>query len=149
MLDMEAFITENVDRTLEAVTGAEVLVMGFWMFSERLLVDFRSSEMDPPLIRVVPQVGSAQERLRELRVLRPRFTAPRRFYFFIWSRSLAMLEARGVWPQVVERCLTAGHEGTAAACAEARNVLQRMEALHLEAAVKGQGYRTMWERSRR
>lgn len=147
MLDMEAFISENVDRAIEAVAGAEVLVLGFWMFSERLLVDFRSTEEDPPLIRVVPQVGSAQERLRELRVLRPRFASPRRFYFFIWPRSLALLEARGVWPKLVERCLEAGHRGTAAACAEARTVLGRMEAMHLEAAVQGQGYRALWTRT--
>lgn len=146
MQEMDAFITQNVARALEAVNEAEVLVLGFWMFSERLLVDFRSSAEDPPLIRVVPQVQSAQQRLRELRVLRPRFESPRRFYFFVWPRSLRVLDGRGVWPRLVDRCAQSGHPKVADDAALAWNVLEELERRHLAAAVTGQGYRTEWQR---
>ncbi len=144
---MEPFITQNVARALEAVNEAEVLVLGFWMFSERLLVDFRFTPADPPLVRVVPQAQSAQQRLRELRVLRPRFETPQRFYFFVWPRSLRMLESRGVWPRLTERCAQSGHTRVAEDCGLAWSVLLELERRHVETAITGQGYRTEWQRA--
>ena len=144
---MDGFITHNVGRALEAVNEAEVLVLGFWMFSERLLVDFRFTAMDPTLVRVVPQVQSAQQRLRELRVLRPRFETPKRFYFFLWPRSLQLLESRGVWPRLVDRCERSGNPKVAEECGLAWSVLGELERRHVESAIIGKGYRTEWQRA--
>ena len=50
----------------------DVLVMRFVAAGERLLLDFRATEIDGPLVKVVQPVKSVEERYRELKQIRPR-----------------------------------------------------------------------------
>src|SRR5207237_6209142 len=61
---------------LKTVRRADVVAFRFVTVPERLLVDNRFTEVDPPMVRLVPQVTSAEERFKSLKVLRPRRKLP-------------------------------------------------------------------------
>src|ERR1041384_3159354 len=96
-MDLAEFTNQNVERFAELADAAEVLAVGFRLFPQRLIIDFRYDEIDPPMIKVAQRVNSAQERLRELAKARPRFTTPERFFFILWPRSIDALKETGIW----------------------------------------------------
>ena len=70
-MDVGDYMRSNLDRMFEIVDTAEVLTIGFSLFTERLLTDFRSSDLEAPRIKVVQPLGSAEERMKELKRQRP------------------------------------------------------------------------------
>ena len=147
-MDSDGFMNVNMQRVFDAIDMAEVLVVGFTLFPQRLLVDYRFSAEEPPLIKVVEPVQSAEDRIRELKKLRPQFAAPARFHFFVWPRRVGTLASLGVWPRVVQRCLDSGHARVAGDCNLVLDQLYQLERAEIQAAIKGPQYRTIWERSR-
>src|SRR5438552_3806802 len=75
-MDLAEFSNQNIERFVELADAAEVLAVGFRLFPQRLIIDFRYDEIDPPMIKVAQRVTSAQERLRELAKSRPRSSTP-------------------------------------------------------------------------
>ena len=67
----------DLDAILETVRTADVLAFRFVTVSERLLIDNRFTEMDAPMVKLVPRASSAKERFKSLKMLRPRFRLPR------------------------------------------------------------------------
>lgn len=145
-MDMDNLISINLEQVTRAVDAAEVLVVGFTLFPERLLVDTRWSGYDPPLIKVAAPVSSVEERLKELHELRPRFPDPERFVFFVWPKSVATLESLGVWERIVQRCSAPGHEGVQEGCRVALSELHRLEREEIGQAIHGPQYRSLWAR---
>lgn len=143
---MDNFIKVNMAQITRAVDTADVLVVGFTIFPERLMVDNRHDYHDPPMIKVVRPVSSVEERIAELRELRPRFPAPERFIFFVWPKRVATLVEMGIWRRITQRCLSSGHWDVSRQCEEALRELNKLESEEIFQAIKGQKYQSIWER---
>ena len=135
----------DLEETLRALREADVVVIGFGWLQERLLIDGRHNDAEGPYIRVVEPVRSPQERLRELRKLRPSFEDPDSFVFFPWSGRVESFVQADLFERILERC--AGDE---TAEADARAALVRLYELDREdmrqAIAGGDKYHTLYER---
>jgi hypothetical protein len=134
----------DYDQILHTIRTAEVVAFRFVTVPMRLLIDNRSNEVDPPMVKLVPKVASAEERFKSLKVLRPRFKLPNKITAIWWPRYIASLEETGVWDAVVRRIADAGFAEAAAECDAVLAELKRMEREEIENAIAGEGYRTLW-----
>ncbi|MEX2247299.1 MAG: hypothetical protein WEC75_11505 [Dehalococcoidia bacterium] len=129
---------------LKTVRHSDVLTLRFVTVPERLIIDNRFSEVDPPMVKLVPKVNSAEERFKSLKVLRPRFRLPKKISAIWWPRPVSALCEHGVWDAVVRRVVDNGFPAVAAGCDEIMRELLRMERLELQHAIQGEGYQTLW-----
>lgn len=143
-MDVDSNYPIDLPEVNRMVDTSEVLVIGFTLFRERLLVDARHDANEGPRIMVVPPASSMRERRRYLRRLRPRFALPEEVIFFTWPRPISSLERLGVWERIVERALNSGHSGVLEDCQRALRDLKRLEQGGIIAAVKGEGYHDLW-----
>lgn len=123
---------------------SDVIAIRFVSLGQRLLLDFRTSELDGPMVRVVEPVNSVEERYRSLRRLRPRFPAPEKIVAIWWPRFATSLESTGIWPEVLERVRESGHEEALARAHEALAGLIELEQEQQRDAISGKGFRTLW-----
>ncbi len=137
----------DLEETLRALREADVVVIGFGWLQERLLVDGRRNDAEGPYIRVVEPVRSPQDRLRELRKLRPSFDDPESFVFFPWAGRVDSFVDAELFERILERC-----DGDETAEADARSALSRLYELDREdirqAISGGEKYHTLYERGR-
>lgn len=132
---------------LQVVDTADVLLARFQILEQRLLVDLRHSDTDGPMLSLVPRAGSAEERFRSLKRLRPRFPLPDRILSFQWPRDVAMLKSTGVWQHLCTRLAERGMSDAVSRCEEVYGELLRMEHQEVLAAIRGsEGYKTVWSR---
>ncbi len=135
----------DLEETLRALREADVVVIGFGWLQERLLIDGRRNDAEGPYIRVVEPVRSPQERLRELRKLRPGFEDPESFVFFPWAGRVESFVEAELFERVLERC---GGDQTAED--DARAALGRLQELDREdlrqAISGGDKYHTLYQR---
>jgi len=135
----------DLEETLRALREADVVVIGFGWLSERLLIDGRRSEAAGPYVRVVEPVRSPQDRIRQLRKLRPGFGDPESFGFFPWAGRVDAFVAAGLFERILERCA-----GDQAAADDARSALRKLFELDREdirqAIAGGEKYHTLYER---
>jgi len=114
----------------------------FQIFERRLLVDTRTANGEPPLIRVVDRVRSSEERFRELQRLRPRLSSPERIVAFQWIRTVRTFVESGVWQAIEDRVRSLG--ASEATCLAVLSELQWEERREELKAVKGEEpYRTL------
>lgn len=147
-MTVDDFTQENVKRFAELVEAAEVLAVGFRVFSQRLIFDTRYTEREPPFLKVVQRVNSVEERLRELAKIRPNFPTPERFFFTVWPRSIPAFRETGAWDRIIGRCQASGHATIMKDCDLAWNVLSGLERQETQQAIQGEGYRTIWEKAK-
>ncbi len=146
---MEEFLNKNLQEIYTLIDNADVLAVGFLRIQQRLLVDTRYDPADPPMIKVVEQVASVEERLKNLQRMRPRFQSPERFTFFMWPLSVSSLESLGIWERILNQCYKSSYateveEQGKTAIDELRS-LERRETFE---AIAGPRYRSIWERKR-
>jgi len=135
----------DLDEVRRVIDAADVLVVRLSVTDRRLLVDARTNEEFGPMIKVVPRAGSAEERFRTVKVLRPRFRVPERIMTFQWPRHARALADSGVWDHLAHRLCSLGWSDTAAQCDEAYRELLREERLVEVAAIRGgEGFHTKW-----
>ena len=119
----------------------------FQVVEARLLLDFRTSPSEEPLVKVVPRAGSVEERFRSLKKLRPAFPLPDRILSFLWPRGVLALEESGVLDRLERRLGELGGAAAQTACTEAYDELRREESAMLVAAIRGgDGFQTLWQR---
>ena len=147
-MDVDTGYPVDIAAIKSIVDDADVFIVGFTVFRERLLVDARYDLEIPPLVAVVPPVSSVEERVRFLRRARSRFPATDRILFFTWSKPVAALVRLGVWDWITQRCLASGHRTILKACDAAFAELQRLEQASAIAAVKGDGFQDLWTAGR-
>lgn len=135
----------NVNQVKRVVEEADVFVIGFPFFTERLLIDTRVTDENGPLVKVVPGVSSLQERYATLREMRPNLPLPEKFTFFIWPRSVTALARLSIWGKIVNRLGSSGTDARGA-CEGVFRELQRIELAQVIAAVKGEGFRSIYQR---
>ncbi len=131
----------------QTIRSSEVLAIRFVAVGHRLLLDFRSSEIDGPMVRVVTPVKSIEERYRSLRQLRPRFAPPEKIVAIWWPRFVSSLESTGIWAAVMERVSETGHSDAVRQATAALAELVELERRQQQDAVSGAGFRTLWSAS--
>lgn len=134
----------DLDEVRHIIDTADVFTIGFPLFPARLLVDTRSRDAEGPLIRIVGPVSTVQERFFELGRLRPQFSVPKRFMFFVWPNSIHFLAESGVVEAIEQRCTRGGSGGVATMCAEAVETLRRFEHQAMVDAIRGENCKTIW-----
>ena len=136
----------DLDEVRRVIDAADVLVVRFSVTDRRLLIDARTSDQEGPMLTVVPRAGSAEERFKSLKMMRPRFRVPERILTFHWPRHARGLVESGLWEHLARRLVALGHSDTAAQCDAALEQLLVEERLVEVAAIRGsEGFQTMWE----
>jgi hypothetical protein len=138
----------DYDQILTTIRTAEVVAFRFVTVPMRLLIDNRSNEIDPPMVKLVPRVVSAEERFKSLKMLRPRFKLPNKISAIWWPRYIASLEETGIWAALVKRIADGGFSEVASECESVLAELKRMEREEVANAIAGEGYRTLWPAAR-
>ena len=141
--------TIDADDIAATIRSSDVVVLRFVAVGQRLLLDFRTSETEGPLVRVVRPVSSVQERYKDLRRLRPRFALPERIVALWWPRFARSLAASSVWSEVNARLRESGYADASAEAASAIEELVRLERCATIDAIVGEGYKTLWSASAR
>lgn len=140
----------NVDvaEVASTIRSHDVVIIRFITLGERLLLDFRSSDIDGPLVKLVEPVRSVQERYRHLRKMRPRFTDPDKIVSVFWPRFARSLGETGVWAEVVRRVVESGHaDSVRDAERELEEMLKKERAHQLDAVAGSDRFRTLWSAS--
>jgi hypothetical protein len=135
----------DLNEIIETVRSADVLTFRFVIVSQRLLVDGRHTEIDPPLVKLVPAAASAEERFRSLKRLRPRFKLPQKITSIWWPRYVGSLVDSGVWNALVERLAGGGFHEAVQRCEEVLQELKDLERAEARSAILGEGYQTLWQ----
>jgi hypothetical protein len=130
-----------------SIRSGEVITLRFVAVGHRLLLDFRATELDGPLVRVVEPVRSIEERYRTLKQLRPRFAPPEKIVAVWWPRFTASLRTTGIWDEVLSRISESGHADAVRRANDALAELIELEQKQQRDAVTGSGFRTLWSRS--
>jgi hypothetical protein len=133
---------------MKTLRNAEVVLFRFVTVPQRLLVDFRASDVDGPLVKVVPRAKDAEDRFKSLKALRPRFRLPQKISAIWWPRYVERLVDDGVWDAIAKRIADAGYPTAAEETAIVLEELRRMERDEHANAIGGEGYRTLWPVSR-
>jgi len=129
---------------MKTLRNAEVVLFRFVTAPQRLLVDFRTSDVDGPMVKVVPRAKDAEDRFKSLKVMRPRFRLPQKISAVWWPRYVERLVDDGVWDAITKRIIDAGYPGVAEESAIVLEELRRMERDEHANAIDGEGYRTLW-----
>jgi hypothetical protein len=137
------------DAILRTVRDSEVVAFRFVTVPMRLLVDFRCTDADPPMMKLVQPAASAEERFKSLKQLRPRFKLPKKISAIWWPRYIRTLRETGVWDAIVHRIAGSGFPEMTDSCEALFEELARMERLEIVNAINGEGYRTLWPAQRR
>ena len=143
---MENEYAVDISDIKEVVKTADVMLFRFAIFDKRLLFDARHKDSVGPMVRVVNKAGSASERFRHLKRLRPQFPLPKNIVSIAWPKYVSSLEASGVWETVLERFVNAGFEDKIEDCRKALEELITAERKEISAAITGEGYETLWSR---
>lgn len=143
---MDSEFPLDYGEIIKTVRQAEVVTIRFAAVPQRLLIDNRSSEVDPPLIKLVPRASNVQERFRSLKELRPRFRLPERISAIWWPRFVDSLVEHGVWDAIVQRIGEAGFSEAGKECETVLQELRELERKEVQNAILGDGYQALWER---
>ena len=145
---MDSHHEVDVERMSRIIHSCEILLIRFDLVPKRLFIDLRSNENQGPLITLLDPVRSPKERLRQIRALRPEFGDPGGVRILRWPRYVASLERLGVWGQLKDRCRLAGFPDMDRKLDEIYDRLREEERETMKAAIRGDGYNTLWERPR-
>ncbi|HLF79215.1 MAG TPA: hypothetical protein VJB57_17175 [Dehalococcoidia bacterium] len=136
----------DFEEISKLVEEADVFVVGFSNFPERLLVDSRTNHKEIPLVQVVEPSTGARARLAWLMRRRPSLGQPEQFSFFAWPHSPGFMRETGVWDRIKRRVNAAQEPEVGVQCEMA---LRQLENLDMEAAMailKGERCITLWPR---
>jgi hypothetical protein len=136
----------DFDDIIASVRDSDVVVLTFVRIAERLLLDFRSSPHNGPLVRVVPRARSVAERLRVLRSWRPGFADPE-IVVIGWPGFARSLARSGVLDEIAARITASGHPDSLSDVHRAYRMLVMLDDGAARKAVCGHGFRTIWSAS--
>ncbi len=138
----------DMDEVARVIDNADVLVVRFAILEKRLLVDTRTTEMEGPMIAIVPKAGSVEERFKSLKKLRPRFPLPDKIMSFMWPRHIDTFRNSGLAQRIEARLVALGGNDMAGKVTRALDDLAREERAEVISAITGaEGYQTLWQRA--
>ncbi len=129
---------------IQTLQTADIAVFRFALLNPRLLIDFRYSEVDPPLMKLVPRVGTPAERFRSIKQLRPRFPVPQKVTAIAWQKMVPTIVESGVWDAIEQRVAAAGRPEAVAQCKQVLDELREEERHAIRDAITGENHETMW-----
>ena len=131
----------------QSVSRADVITVHFLYFRETLLLDTRKSASEAPLARIRPAVSSIDDRIKDIRSLRPRFGRPESITYIPWPKYVVTLKESGVWDILVDRMVMAGGQPLELEMERQYRKLRKSEWSEYRRAIAGEGYKTVWERT--
>lgn len=134
----------DLEAIFEVIASAEVITFRFVTVPQRLLFDTRHTELEGPLLRLVPQAASFEERFKAIKRLRPRFKLPEKITGIWWPRYVRSLADTGVWERLCARIRSSPFPQAADQCQEVWRELIQREQAEIINAVTGKGYHTVW-----
>ncbi|GBD11220.1 hypothetical protein HRbin23_00872 [bacterium HR23] len=143
-MDME--FTIDLQQMRAGLEQAEVLSLFFPLLRKTLVIDFRCTPEEPPLVRIAPMTSSLAERLRSVRRMRPHWPRPKKLLAVPWPRYVDSLFRLSVADALLERVASCGHPEAVTRCRIALEELRRLERKELGAVVRGENYHTIWAR---
>jgi predicted RNA binding protein YcfA (HicA-like mRNA interferase family) len=138
----------NLDDILHTVETADVIRIRFQLLDKRLVIDNRISEVEGPLVRLVNRAGSSEESFRNLKRMRPRFPLPEKMTAIFWPKYANTLRTTGIWSAIVKRIEATGFKDSRRQCDEVMHEMLEMERREIRNALSGEGFQTVWQRTR-
>ena len=132
----------------QSVGRAEVVTVHFPYFHKTLLLDTRKSASEPPLARIRPAVASVDERIKDIRSLRPHFGRPESMTYIPWPKYVLSLRESGVWDVIVDRMVMVGGQSMEEELEQLFRRLRTDEWNEFRSAIAGKGYKPIWETKR-
>ena len=135
-----------LEQVLSSIAEAEVISIFFPLLRRALVVDTRSEPGTRPLVSVMPQAKSMEDRIASIEKLRPDLGKIQSILGIPWMRSVRALRDHGVKSSLVQRLTQAGVPAGQAAkeVEDAISQLWRIERLGFERMIRGEGYSTIW-----
>lgn len=130
---------------VRSIEQAEIITIHFPILRKTLLIDIRYDVEDDPLVKIVPMVSSAEERMQTIRRMRPQFPKPERIAFIAWPKYASSLVRLGVYETLL-RCLEkAGRRRPLEQLRISLRELEQLERDEIVAVIRGEGYQTLWQ----
>lgn len=137
----------DLSEVRRSVERAEVVTVHFIYFRETLVLDARTTASDGPMVRVRPAVNAVDDRIRDIRSLRPQFGRPESITYIPWPKFVLSLTESGVWDVLVDRIVSVSSGAAEHEMTKALRRLRRDEWHEFQRAIGGKGYKTLWERT--
>ncbi len=138
----------GVDGVFKFVENAEVMAVFFPKFGQSVVIDVRSKEGEPPLVKVMPMARSIADRLRTIKRMRPALPRPQDILAVPWVGYVGALKTSGLWGKVVARIEATGYAEAVEESEKAFHELIRLERRELAQLIVGEQYETLWARQR-
>ena len=135
-----------LSQVFSAITEADVISIFFPLLRRALVIDLRNAPESPPLIRVLGQVNSMEDRISSIEQLRPGMGKIRSILGVPWLRSVRSLDEVGIMTSLVERLAQAGlyPPESESALRSAIDRLWKIERMAFVGLIRGEGYKTLW-----
>jgi len=135
---------------LSGISESEIITLFFPLLRRALVIDTRQNEQAGQMIKVMPQVSSMEERIATIEKARPEFGRVQSILGVPWMKSVRNLREQGVADRLVERLSQSGMPRPTAEKMIERAIEQlwRLERIHFERMIRGEGYATIWTAQR-
>jgi hypothetical protein len=134
----------DVSEVNKNIDVADVIALYFPLLRKTLLMDLRTSDVDGPLIKVVPMANTPEERFQSLLKMRPRFGRPDSITIIPWAKYMQSLADLGIWEHIVKRYADTGSPEAVRECGRCYGELLRLERKEIQRAITGENYETIW-----
>ncbi len=140
---------EFITQVLSTIDEAEVLTIFFPNLAKALIVDTRRNFEEGPLVKVVNQVNSMEERMAAIEKMRPGLGRVRSIAGIPWTKSVRTLRENGIINRLEQRLAGSTNDmyQVSEACSTAFQKLQEIEQAQWIDLIKGQNplYKSIWE----
>ena len=143
---MENGFKIDIKQILVHVEQAQVMSIFFPILGKSLLIDLRHDAQEGPYVDLAHVAPSVEHRLREFEKIRPRFGKPEKLLAVPWVWRVKSFKETGVLAILVRRLREAGGSEAGRRCHEAYGLLLQAERDQQLAVIKGDGFRTIWQR---
>ncbi len=145
-MDEEQFMMQ----IMAGIDEAEVMTVFFPLLRRALVVDTRSNRQVGPLIEVMPQAGSMEERVAMIERKRPQFGRIHGILGVPWVKTINCFVEVGILGRIEQRLVASemSRDEADRVCTAALNELRQAEYKEMVAMIKGDGYEALWERER-
>ncbi len=142
---MDSEFRIDISEVQRGIDAGEVIALYLPVLRKTLLMDMRCNAIDGPMIKVVPMASSPEERMSELKRMRPRFSKPERLTLIPWPKYVGSLKRLGVWDHIVRRYIDLGPPAIVRECDQCLRELLQAERDEVRRAITGEGYETLWD----
>src|SRR5947199_7147389 len=97
-----------LNQVLAGISEAEIVTIFFPLLRRAMVIDTRHDAHTTQMVRVMPQVGSMEERITIIEGLRPQFGKVRSILGIPWIKSIHTLREQGVIEQLEKRLSDSG-----------------------------------------